>query len=172
MKRAWIRWTIRIGLGISAAVAVMAGFAVCCLGPQNALLLILIVLQPLISNRKPPPIVADQIEKPKSGRPLVRDLTPILQQKFPVGTREAVLRRTLLDQGFRPPTPPPVQCWPQGKPAPVGQVIFPCPIHDVNKTLEYTWGMFPCSSSIFVWWETGAGDDVTQIGGHYHFACL
>ncbi len=163
MKRGWLRWTIRIGAGVAAAVALLAGALVLLFGPQNALLLVAILLQPLLSNTQPPPIFADS----HWG-----DVTDFLKKKFLLGTDAEVVKATLLSQGFTPPRPPPVACWPKGKPAPVGQVIFRCPVHDPNKTLEYQWGRFPCGDTIVVWWSAGDRGELTDIGGYHDHGCL
>lgn len=168
MKRAWIRWTIRIGAGTLAAIVILAGFFVYRVGPQNALLLAAVLLQPLLLNTRPPPIFADRVTRPESSQ----DLTAPLRKKFPVGTDVRIVRATLLSQGFKPPKPPPAACWPQGKPAPVGQVIFPCPLHDPAKTLEYQWSHFPCGDTIVVWWSSAESGELTDIGGYHYYGCL
>jgi hypothetical protein len=133
-------------------------------GPRNALFLALIILQPLISNTQPLAMFLDQIGD--------SDLSSYLEQKFPAGTAEDVVRMTLLNQGFKSPDPPPVDCLPQGEVAPVGRVIFPCPLHDPSKTLEYRWGRFPCGDTIIVWWSTGDSGGGTRVGGGHGHACL
>jgi hypothetical protein len=168
MKRPWLRWTIRIGLGICGVLLATAVAAVCFFGPEGALLLALVILQPLISTTQPPPMFADQI----AGARFQQDLTPYLQQEFPTGTDESLVRRTLLKQGFKPPVPPPLDCWPQGKPAPVGKVIFLCPIHDPGKILGYRWERFPCAYTINVWWTPEDKGGISRIGGGYDEACL
>jgi hypothetical protein len=97
MRSTWVRWTIRIGLGILAAVIALAGIASLLFGPRNALLLALILFQPLLTNTRPPAILADQSLAGPFG-----DLKPVFVQKFPLGTDEAVLKATLQRQGFKP----------------------------------------------------------------------
>jgi hypothetical protein len=165
MKRGWLRWTIRIGAGIAAAAALLACVVVFLFGPQNAVLLVAVLLQPLLSNTQPPSIFADA--GPDRG-----DFNAFLKKKFPAGIDAEALKATLLSQGFKRPRPPPVACWPRGKPAPVGQVIFPCPVHDPNKTLEYEWGRFPCGDTLVVWWSSGDRDELTDVGGYHSHGCL
>jgi hypothetical protein len=163
MKRNWVRWAARIGLAILAVFAAIC-IALFIWNPEAALLLAAIILQPLLSNTHPAPIA--------EGHLTTEGWTRVLQQRFPAGTNEAVLKATLRHQGFKPPAPPPEKCWPQGKPAPVGRVIFPCPVHDPSKTLEYRWSDFPCEETMTVWWTTGDNGAIAQISGNYTRACL
>jgi hypothetical protein len=141
MRSAWVRRTIRIGLGVLAAVIALAGIATLLFGPRNALLLALILLQPLLANTRPPAILADQVVEGPFG-----DLKPVFEQKFPLGTDEAVLRATLLRQGFNP----------QGS----------------DRMLVYRWERFPCSNSVDVWWTVNDHGAITDIGGRWYSGCL
>ena len=165
-KRSWLRRTIRIGAGVLGGVALAAGALVVLFGRQDALLLAGILWQPLLSNTQPPPMFADQ----PAGLSVV-DLGDVLHKKFPLGTDAGAVRAALRSQGFKPP-PPPVACWPRGKPPPSGQVVVPCPEHDPSKTLEYHWGRFPCGDTIVVWWSSGKRDELTDIGGYHGHGCL
>jgi hypothetical protein len=61
-----------------------------------------------------------------------------------LGTSEASLRSTLLNQGFKPLSPPlsppPTDCVPSGRSPPLRGVFTPCPTQDRSKMLEYVWG--------------------------------
>jgi hypothetical protein len=164
MKPGWRRRVVRICLVI-IAVLVAIGVGLFIWNPELTILLAAVILQPLLANTQPPAIADGHINTED-------EWTDVLRQKFPAGTSEAVLQATLLRQGFKPPTPPPVQCWPRGQPAPVGQVIFPCPVHDPAKTLEYQWGNFPCGDTVTVWWTIGDNGKVAQIGGYHSHGCL
>jgi hypothetical protein len=154
----------RIGLGVLAVfVAICAILYI--LNPEGAVLVAAVFLQPLFSNAQPPAIADGHIKTDD-------ELTDVLKQKFPAGTNEAVLKATLFRQGFKPATPPPVPCWPRGQPAPVGHVVFPCPVHDPGRMLEYQWSDFPCSDTITVWWTLGDNGEVAQIGGYHGHGCL
>jgi hypothetical protein len=164
MKRTWARRLVRIGLGI-LVVLVTIGAGLFIWNPNATTLLVAVILQPLLDNTQPPAIVDGHFTSDD-------ELTDVLNQKFPFGTNEAVLRATLFQQGFKPLKPPPVACWPRGKPAPVGQLIFPCPLHDPSKTLEYQWSNFPCGDTITVWWSTTDDGAITQIGSNHIHGCL
>ena len=163
MKRNWGKRIAWVALATLAVLAVI-GVILFIWNPEAAILLVAVILQPLLANTHPPAIA--------DGNVATEELTRVLEQKFPAGTNEAALRATLFSQGFRPPTPPPVKCWPRGQPAPVGQVIFPCPLHDPSKTLEYRWSSLVCGDTITVWWTTEDNGKITRIGGDHVHACL
>jgi hypothetical protein len=162
MRPAWIRWTVRIGLGLFAAFAALVGLATYRVGLQTTLLVASVILQPLIATTKPPAILAGQI----GDGPFGGDLTPFLRQRFPLGTNETVITTTLLRQGFRLPKPPSA-CGP-----PAGQVILPCPVRQPSRTLEYEWSQFPCGDKATVWWTVGDHGAITDIGGRHSRVCL
>jgi len=141
MKSAWVRRMVRVGLALLAVVVALAGIATLLFGPRNALLLALILFQPLLTNTRPPAILADQILEGPFG-----DLKPVFEQKFPLGTDEAVLRATLLRQGFKS--------------------------SDSGRALVYRWDSFPCSNTVGVWWTANDHGAITDIGGRWHSGCL
>jgi hypothetical protein len=59
----------------------------------------------------------------------------VLQQKFPPGTSEALLKSTLLSQGFKHVSSPPPNCLRPGERPKVGVVFVEC--YDSTKQLEY-----------------------------------
>jgi hypothetical protein len=163
MKRTWLRQLARIGLG-TLAVLVAMGAGLYIWNPEATTLVVAVILQPLLANTQPPAIFDGHLQSD--------EIADVLKQKFPIGTNEAALKMALFQAGFKPPKPPPAPCWPRGKPAPVGQLIFPCPAHAASQTLEFQWSNFPCGDTITVWWTTGDGGKVTQIGGYHTHGCL
>ncbi len=162
MNPVWVRWTIRLGLGVLAAIVVVAGIATIFFGPRNALVLALILLQPLLGNTRAPSIVAGQLSYGIGGD----DLSAFFREKFPLGSDEAIVRATLLRQGFKRPDPP-TQCLPHD-----GVVVLPCPVNDLSRTLKYQWSGFPCGDDVVVWWTASDGGAITDIRGYHTHACL
>ena len=172
MRRVF-RWTIRVGLGILAAI-VVAGAGLYVWNPEGALIFALVVLQPLIANSQPPAIAEGQITAADwmhwdDGS---RKLTAIFERRFPVKSSEVALKSTLLEQGFKPLPPPRPDCLPQGQRAPIGKVFTSCPTHDLSKVLQYRWGGLPCSQTITVDWTTGDRGEITHVSASYSGACL
>jgi hypothetical protein len=167
------RWIIRIVLGIflifTAACAVLY-----VRNPDTAWILAGLILEPLISNTKPPAIAEGVLTAADWGHwdDTNRKLNAVIEQNFPIGTSEAALRAKLLEQGFKPPPPPPADCWPHDKPAPIGRVIRPCPTFDLSKMLEYKWSSFPCGKTITVRWTTDHTNELTRVTGGYYVGCL
>jgi len=166
MKRSWSFWVVRIGLGI-VSFFVLLCVAAFIWNPEGVILLAGVILQPLLSNTHPPPIVNGT-----SGWQDEGELTRMLQRKFPAGTEAAVVKAELVGQGFKPLTPPPEKCVPRGETAPVGRIVYPCPPYDLDKALEYKWSNFPCGDTILIWWKTGENGAITQIGGYHGSGCL
>jgi hypothetical protein len=160
MKSIWVRWTVRIGLGVLAVIAALAGLAALLFGPRNALLLATILAEPLLNNTRPPEIVAGHIRDGIASD----DLNTFFRQKFLVGTDETIVRATLLQQGFKRPDHPGLACRPRDG--------DPCPAYDLSRTLEYAWGHFPCGDQVVVWWTASDHGAITDIGGYHHFACV
>jgi hypothetical protein len=179
MKRTWIRWMIRVGLGI---FAILAAFIVVLfvLNPPAAWLLTVMLLQPLISNSRPPAIADGHIPAEEWGHwndgrrqlDTNRKLAAIFAEQFPNGTSEGVLTSTLRKQGFKSPPLPRGNCIPKVQPAPVGQVYYTCPEGDPSRVLQYGWGRVPCGESITVQWTTGDRGEITNISVGYSGACL
>jgi hypothetical protein len=112
MKRTAGHWIARIGLGI-LGVLVALGIILYLLNPEVATLAALALLQPLLSNTHPPPILSGV--KPTVGwgnwDETNREVTAALQQKFAIGTNEASVKAILLRQGFKPRRlPAPIAC--------------------------------------------------------------
>jgi hypothetical protein len=179
MKHLLIRWTIRIGVGIVAAVALVFG-VLFFRNPEAALLLILFIIQPLISNSRPPAVVDGQMTAEDWGHwndftrqsETSRKIGAILQRQFQIGTSEATLKATLLKQGFKPPRPPLGICLPEGETPRIGQTYHSCPTEDPHKSLRYEWGRIPCGEHIAVRWTTGSRDEITSIRNDYGGGCL
>jgi hypothetical protein len=163
----------RIGLG-ALGVLVALGIIVYLLNPEVATLAALALLQPLLSNTHPPPILSGVITPGdwRNWDENNRKVTAVLQQKFPIGTNEASVKAALLKQGFKPPPPASADCVPQGAPAPVGRIFSRCPTYDPDRILQYQWGNFPCGYTVTVTWTAVDRGDLTQIRGDYSSGCL
>src|SRR5258708_4013596 len=76
-----------------------------------------ILIAGLLNDSRPPPIAQGAITKEDwpHFEAASRKLTEVLQSKFPVRSREDILKSILLDQGFRPIEPPPSNCIPPGQ---------------------------------------------------------
>jgi hypothetical protein len=166
MKRRWTFWVVRIVLGL-IAVFVLLCAVVFVRDPGGAMMVAYVLLEPVIANTHPPPIVNGVSGWRDEGQ-----LTRMLQQKFPAGTTEGVVKATLLRQGFKPLTPPPEKCVSRGETAPVGRIVYPCLPYDLDKALEYNWSNFPCGDTIRIWWKIGDNGAITEIGGYHGSACL
>jgi hypothetical protein len=129
-------------------------------------------------NSGPPPIAQGVITKEDwpHFEAASRKLTEVLQSKFPVGSREDILKSILLDQGFRPIVPPPSNCIPPGQQVPVGVVFHQCLTPDQEekrkRTLVYKWGGGVCIDSISVIWSSDELGALTYVEGGYYGACL
>ncbi|MGA2293025.1 hypothetical protein [Bradyrhizobium sp.] len=107
----------------------------------------LFVFSPAALHSRPPPIA--QGEDWFHFEAASRKLTEVLQSKFPVGSRDDILKSILLDQGFRPEQ------------------------KDKRKrTLVYEWGGLGCVESISVVWSSDELGALTHVEGSYHGACL
>ena len=173
MRSRWFRWTIRVSLGFFAILGLVS-VALVILYPSSAFLTIAILIDALVANTDPPPIVEDQLAGVdfRTQTEASRKLTALLQRKFPVGTNEATLESTLLNQGFKRLPVPPIDCLPPGQPVPAGGVFPVCPTHDANKTLKYRWGSVVCSQNIIIRWSADDRRNITRINGIYYMACL
>ena len=175
MQRRWLRWVTRIGLGLLAILA--AGVAVLFfLNPEATLLLFAILINPIVSNTRPPAIVADELvgaSWQKRGE-INRNIDALFQRKFPEGTSEEILRSALLREGFKPLPPPPANCIPreQEQAQPVGRVYVICPTGDRSRILEYQWGSVVCSSTITVRWAVSDRRELTKVNAGYDVGCL
>lgn len=165
MKRLlrWIAGAALALLGLLAALCVAAYLW----NPDGAVLVAAALLQPLLANTHPPPVVEGI-----AGWQDKDELTRGLQRKFPAGTSEQAVKTALLGQGFAPPKPPPQPCLPAGQPRSVGQAFYSCPARDAAKTLEYRWSNFPCGETITVSWTTANEGAIDRVEGHYSRGCL
>jgi hypothetical protein len=129
-------------------------------------------------NPGPPPIVQGVITKEDwpHFEAASRKLTEVLQSKFPVGSREDILKSILLGQGFRPMRPPPSNCIPPGQQVPVGVAFYQCLTPEQEekrrRMLVYEWGGGVCIESITVVWSSDELGALTHVEGGYYGACL
>jgi hypothetical protein len=82
----------------------------------------------------------------------------------------------LLKQGFHSIPPPPADCLPPGRSAPVGVVYRTCLTADekekLERTLEYRWGDGVCAEYVQIWWSVDDRREITHVQGSYYGACL
>ena len=129
-------------------------------------------------NSGPPPIAQGVITKEDWPHfaAASKKLAEVLQSKFPVGSREDVLKSILVGQGFRPADPLPTNCVPPGQQVPVGAVYYLCLTPEQEerrkRTLVYKWGGVVCTESISVMWSSDEHGALTHIEGGYYGACL
>jgi hypothetical protein len=169
MRSHWARWTVGVILGC-LALPVLA-FIV--LRPEAAIIMVAVLVYPLFGTTHPPPMFeADLAGMWNKWDEASRKITARLQEQFPAGMTEAVLKSTLIKQGFKPLPPPPADCVPAGQQMPVGKTYRPCPTSDPSKTLTYRWGGGVCTSTISVRWETNSDKAITKVTGGYNAACL
>jgi hypothetical protein len=170
-RRGWGRWSVRIGLWIGA-VFVAGGAALFVINPFGALVLVWFTVQILFSNSHPPAIAEGQITEDDWEHQNVagQKLTDVLKRRFPIGTTEAVMKSTLLGQGFKLPAPPPRDCVPPGQIVTIGHMG--CPTYDVNKILLYHWGLIPCGETVTVEWTVDDSGGITSVRGGYYGVCL
>jgi hypothetical protein len=131
-----------------------------------------------IFNSGPPPIVQGVIAKEDWPHfaAASKKLTEVLKSKFPVGSRQDVLKSILVGQGFRPPDPVPSNCVPSGQQVPVGVVYYRCLTPEQEerrkRTLVYKWGGGVCMESLSVTWSSDDQGALTHVEGGYYGACL
>jgi len=142
--------------------------------PESTYLMFATVRGAITANHHPPKIVEGQFsdgEARRNPEHAGRKLTALLEQKFPTGTSDSVLKSELLGQGFKFLPPPPPNCLPPGQSAPVGVVFTRC--FDPTNKLKYEWGDgFVCSNSLLVTWSTNGRGEITRIEAHYRETCL
>jgi hypothetical protein len=131
-----------------------------------------------IFNSGPPPIADGVITKEDWPHfaATSKKMTEVLQSKFPVGSREDVLKSILVGQGFRPADAVPSNCVPPGQQVPVGVVYYQCLTPEQEerrkRTLAYKWGGGVCTESISVMWSSDERGALTRVEGGYYGACL
>lgn len=168
----------RLAIWVLATLAVVAATlsGLFVFSPKARLVMTIVIAEMVSSG--PPPIAQGVITKEDWPHfaAASKKLTEVLQSKFPVGSREDVLKSNLVGQGFRPADPLPSNCLPPGKKVPVGAVYYHCLTPEQEerrkRTLVYKWGGGVCTESIFVVWSNDEHDALTHIEGHYHGACL
>ena len=171
MKRSAI-WFLAILALVAAPLSGLFVFS------PTARLVMGILIAGLLNDPRPPPIAQGAITKEDwpHFEAASRKLTEVLQSKFPVGSREDILKSILLDQGFRPIVPPPSNCIPPGQQVPVGVVFHQCLTPEQEekrkRTLVYKWGGGVCIDSISVIWSSDELGALTYVEGGYYGACL
>jgi hypothetical protein len=163
-------------------VAILALFAATISGilvfDPTARLVVGVLMAPLFINAGPPPIAQGVITKMDwpHFEAASKKMTEVLQSKFPVGSKEDILRSSLLGQGFRSMEPLPTNCIPPGQAAPVGVVFYRCLTPQAEeqrkKTLVYEWGNGICREKLFVIWSSDQLGVLTDVRSHYDGACL
>jgi len=93
---------------------------------STARVAMILLIALLLNDSRPPPIAQGVITEldPPRFETASKKLTEALQSKFPIGSREEILKSSLLGQGFRSVEPPPSNCIPPGQHAPVGVVVY------------------------------------------------
>jgi hypothetical protein len=110
----------------------------------------------------------DTLETEKS-----REITALLNQRFPKGVRESVLIRTLASEGFRRPESPGTECGVAHDP-PYREDCHAIPVPE--KQIDYSWWRFrgllrdQCVENILVRWSSDRGV-LTEVDGEYRVAC-
>jgi hypothetical protein len=167
MKRV-VGWSLAV-LGAGLAVATILFPAKVLVPPLFALYWV----STLFHNTKPPPIAEGivLVSDPTRFAEVSARLSSVLQQKFPAGTSEAVLKSTLQRQGFKPIPPPPADCVRPGVTPPIGRVFVQC--YDATNQLRYEWGDgLVCGATVAVAWTTDGKGGVASVRGSYYSACL
>jgi hypothetical protein len=80
-----------------------------------------------------------------------------VQARFPVGTPESAVIKTLKHQGFGEP-----QAVSAGEPH-----AYPVPAGSAVRTARLDWSAFPCNVGAEVYWTTDGGGKVSASGGFY-----
>jgi hypothetical protein len=173
MARRWLLWAIRIVSGIFAILAVAFG-ALAFINPEGAWLLFAILIGPLVSNTRPPPMLEDQLAHTdlRNRDKISQKLTAFLKLKFPAGTAETSLKSSLSEQGFKSLPPPPANCVPADKEATAQVPYSPCPTYDRSKILQYGWGYGVCGSTITVSWKIDDHRELTDLKTALDSGCL
>jgi len=141
-------------------------------------LAIILLIALLLNDSRPPPIAQGVITELDSPRfeTASKKLTEALQSKFPIGSREEILKSSLLGQGFRSVEPPPSNCIPPGQHVPIGVIFYQCltPAQEEQRkrTLVYKWGGGICTEFVYVTWSSDELGTLTHVGGRYYGACL
>jgi hypothetical protein len=145
---------------------VVVVLAVCIISPIVLMVTGLIVGH-LLANKSPPPIAEGIVLNVSKSNDA---LTAVLERRFGRGTKEETLRSSLLEQGFKSLPPPPSDCVPIGKSAPIGTVFIAC--YDTKNFLQYEWSGFICRNTISITWQTNDQAEVTEVKGFYRSAYL
>jgi hypothetical protein len=168
------RLAIWVFVTLALVAATLAGLFV--FSPTARLVMAIVIAE--MVNSGPPPIARGVITKEDwpDFAAASKKFTGVLQSKFPIGSREDVLKSILLGQGFRPADPLPSNCVPPGQQVTVGAVYYQCLTPDQEeirkRTLVYKWGGGVCTESISVMWSSDEHGALSHIDGGYYGACL
>jgi hypothetical protein len=173
MARRWLQWTIRIVAGIFALLALAFG-ALAFKNSEGAWLLFAMLIGPLVTNTRPPPMLENQFAHTdlRNRDEISQRLTEFLRFKFPAGTAESRLTSSLSEQGFKSLPPPAANCVPADKQATAQVPYSPCPTYDRSKILQYGWGQGVCGSTITVSWKIDDGRQLTDLKAAVDSGCL
>jgi hypothetical protein len=170
-SRVWVLSAAGIGIA-----------ALCLIYSQQIHLVLDPIWSALSANRHPPQIVAGYLSDDdwRDRSNASRKFTALLQQKFPAGTDEPLLRSQLAAEGFKSPPPGVSECQQPTQIEPIGTVSITCSYR--ANVLEYHWSVgFVCGMSLHVKWSTNDHIDITgvrrppritRVVGEYYAACL
>ncbi len=151
------RWSVRILCGIAVLTVLYFGAVYALFSPEGGLrgtihagaFIAHWFFHPLIDNRRPPPLVRGFYEPWRAENEATREqLQALMKRNFPEGTTEAVLRKTLKAQGFKPVRD-----------------------HSV-KALEYVWGGLNCQQVITVSWTADAEGKLSHTDIAHGVRCM
>jgi hypothetical protein len=161
----------RVALWIWAIIA--TGIAACFLiFPLQAYFVREFVLHVINKNRHPPRIVEGHISDDdwRDKRGASRKFTILLQEKFPAGTDESLLKSELLKEGFNPlSSQGRIQCQVPIQTKRIGWVSATCTYP--ATVLEYHWSgplIDICGDDLFVSWSIDDGAKIVRIEGEYN----
>jgi hypothetical protein len=107
---------------------------------NRLLIVLLMLLGGCLKHEKPPPIAENM------GLSIAnKEWPPRLVRRFPPGTPEAQLLRTLQEQGFA--------------------------IDTVKRTAKADWTTGVCNNEVDIVWQVDVAGKVTTIGGRYFPVC-
>lgn len=102
--------------------------------------------------------------------PAGRKLTTVLQKRFPTGTPVSTMRDALIAEGFKaPPHEQSCETTVDVNRNSTTRCRYPA---DINRRLEYIWGIFPCSQSVAVTWREDRQRRIATLAAYYGGGCL